>query len=168
MPRALHFPSIELWPTARVLLRDGRPFPLGARAFDTLLALVEAAGNLVTKGELLDRAWPGLIVEEANIHVQVSLLRKLQGPDAIATVPGLGYRFARAVGTSGHPQRRTGRWRVARVGELHEASIGRRESAVSEHTDGIRMQVVRGRDRHGNRRPRGRKGDYERDPARAF
>lgn len=101
MPSALHFPPFELRPAARTLLRDGRPLRLGARAFDTLLALVEAAGELVTKDQLLDRAWHGLVVEEANVHVQVSLLRKLLGADAIATVPGLGYRFALPVGVTG-------------------------------------------------------------------
>lgn len=97
MPRNLHFPPFELRPTARLLLHHGRAVPLGARAFDVLLALVEVRGELVTKHQLLDRAWQGLVVEEANIHVQVSLLRKLMGPQAIATVPGLGYRFAWAV-----------------------------------------------------------------------
>lgn len=78
----------------RVLLRAGEPQRIGARAFDLLLALVERGGRLVTKGELLDAVWPGLVVEEGNIQVQVSGLRKLLGPRAIATVPGLGYRFS--------------------------------------------------------------------------
>lgn len=66
---------------------------LGARAFDLLLALVERRGRLVGKAELLELVWPGLVVEEANLPVQVSTLRKLLGPEAIATVPGRGYRF---------------------------------------------------------------------------
>ena len=94
MPQTQRFADFELRPAERVLLRAGQPLPLGSRAFDLLLALVQAQGALVTKDELLAQAWPGLIVEEANVHVQVSLLRKLLGPQAIATVAGLGYRFA--------------------------------------------------------------------------
>lgn len=81
-------------PAARTLRLDGQPLALGARALDVLLALVDAGGELVTKEQLLQRCWPGLVVEEANVHVQVSQLRKLLGTQAIATVPGLGYRFA--------------------------------------------------------------------------
>ncbi len=75
-------------------MRDGELVQLGARAFDLLLALVLNPGRLLTKGELLDLAWPGLVVEEANIQVQVSTLRKLIAPGAITTIPGIGYRFS--------------------------------------------------------------------------
>jgi predicted ATPase/DNA-binding winged helix-turn-helix (wHTH) protein len=88
------FGRFELRPTERQLLDDGKPVRIGARAFDLLLVLVAHRGALVTKAELLDRAWPGLIVEEANVQVQVSALRKVLGPDAIATIPGLGYRLS--------------------------------------------------------------------------
>lgn len=67
---------------------------VGARAFDVLVALAQAGGELLTKDQLLQLCWPGLVVEESNIHVQVSQLRKLLPPEAIATVPGLGYRLA--------------------------------------------------------------------------
>jgi predicted ATPase len=83
------------------LERNGETLVLGARAFDVLQALVERRGELVTKEQLLERAWPGLVVEEANVHVQVSQLRKLLGADAIATVSGLGYRFALPVTAAG-------------------------------------------------------------------
>lgn len=66
---------------------------LGARAFDVLVVLVERRERLVTKDELLETAWPGLVVEENNLQVQVSALRKILGPHAIATIPGRGYRF---------------------------------------------------------------------------
>ena len=66
---------------------------LGDRAFDVLLALVERAGQLVTKDELLALVWPSLVVEENNLQVQVSTLRKVLGAGAIATVAGRGYRF---------------------------------------------------------------------------
>ena len=88
------FGRFELRPTERQLVDGTTPVALGGRAIDVLLALVARAGHLVTKDELLDAAWPGLVVEEANVHVQVSLLRKALGREAIATVAGLGYRFA--------------------------------------------------------------------------
>ena len=83
----------ELQPRERRLLVDGSPANLGARAFDLLLALVDRAGTLVSKNELLDLVWPGLVVEEANLSVQVSSLRKVLGGEIIATIPGRGYRF---------------------------------------------------------------------------
>jgi non-specific serine/threonine protein kinase len=66
---------------------------VGPRAFNLLVALAERAGKLVSKDELLDLVWPNLVVEENNLQVQVSALRKILGADAIATVPGHGYRF---------------------------------------------------------------------------
>jgi predicted ATPase/DNA-binding winged helix-turn-helix (wHTH) protein len=80
-------------PRERRLLLDGRPVTVGPRAFDVLLTLIERAGELVTKDELLERVWPNLVVEENNLQVQVSALRKILGQDAIATIPGQGYRF---------------------------------------------------------------------------
>ena len=70
---------------------------LWARAFDLLLALAERRERVVAKTELLDLVWPGLVVEENNLQVQISTLRKLLGPQAIATIPGRGYRFTAAL-----------------------------------------------------------------------
>lgn len=75
---------------------DGEAVPLGARAFDVLLALVERRERVVSKAELLDLAWPGLVVEENNLSVQISALRKALGEQAISTVTGRSYRFALA------------------------------------------------------------------------
>ncbi len=88
------FGSFELQPAERRLFADGHPVSVGPRAFNLLVALAERAGRLVSKDELLDLVWPNLVVEENNIQVQVSALRKVLGADAIATVPGHGYRFA--------------------------------------------------------------------------
>jgi predicted ATPase/DNA-binding winged helix-turn-helix (wHTH) protein len=87
------FGRFELSPATRQFLVDNQPTPLGARAFDVLQALIERRERLVTKEELLDLAWPGVVVEENNLQVQISALRKLLGADAIATVAGRGYRF---------------------------------------------------------------------------
>jgi predicted ATPase/DNA-binding winged helix-turn-helix (wHTH) protein len=87
------FGRFELHPAERVLLADGAPITLGSRAFDLLVAFVDRAGGLVTKDELLATVWQGLVVEENNLQVQVSTLRKVLGPGALATIPGRGYRF---------------------------------------------------------------------------
>ena len=93
MSLTYQFGRFELRPATRQLLVDQQPAMLGARAFDLLLALIERRDQLVTKNELLELVWPGLVVEENNLQVQVSALRKLLGQDAIATVAGRGYRF---------------------------------------------------------------------------
>src|SRR5262252_5482302 len=87
----------------RELLRDGAVVALGGRAIDVLCVLVAANGELVTKDELMDAVWPGLIVEDNNLQVQISALRKVlgtgkDGQTYVVTTPGRGYRF---VGLSG-------------------------------------------------------------------
>jgi TolB-like protein len=83
-----------------LLLRDGLPLPLGSRALALLAALLEAEGATVGKDELMERAWPGSVVEEANLTVQIAALRKALGPatagsEWIVTVPRVGYRLPR-------------------------------------------------------------------------
>jgi TolB-like protein/tetratricopeptide (TPR) repeat protein len=94
--KAYAFGRWRLLPLSRRLLAGAEPIPLGSRTFDLLLTLVEARGALVTKDELLRRVWPGTVVEESNLAVQVSALRKALGEDApalIVTIQGRGYRF---------------------------------------------------------------------------
>jgi len=76
-------------------LADGVPVELGTRAFDVLLVLLKADGALVTKDELVGRVWPGIVVSEHNLKVQVFALRKALGADRdlIHTEFGRGYRF---------------------------------------------------------------------------
>lgn len=92
---AYGFGRFRALPRSRMLVADGAPVELGNRAFDVLMALIEARGALVTKDELLNRVWPGTIAEESNLHVQISALRKALGDDRsiILTVSGRGYRF---------------------------------------------------------------------------
>src|SRR6266542_1302661 len=92
-PERYRFGSFELQPDERQLLKDGAAITLRPRAFDLLAALVDRAGHLVSKDELLDRVWPKMVVEETALRVQLSALRKVLGADAIATVSGQGYRF---------------------------------------------------------------------------
>jgi len=92
-PVSYRFGRFELQPDERRLLAAGAPVAVGPRAFDLLVALVSCAGHLVTKDELLHLVWPKVIVEEAALQMQVSSLRKILGPDAIATISRRGYRF---------------------------------------------------------------------------
>lgn len=87
------FGDFEFRPNERVLSCDGQPVGLGARAFDLLHYLIDNRARVVGKDELLDHVWPGLAVEEANLTVHISALRKALGPQALATVTGRGYRF---------------------------------------------------------------------------
>ena len=91
---AYRFGRFRLLPAERRLLVAGEAARIGERAFDLLLALVEARGRTVAREELFERAWPGRVVEDQNLKVQVLALRKVLGPQAIETVPGRGYRFA--------------------------------------------------------------------------
>jgi predicted ATPase/DNA-binding winged helix-turn-helix (wHTH) protein len=87
------FGRFMIRPAERRLLLDGKPVVLGGRAFDLLLALTERRDRVVSKNELLDVVWAGRVVEENNLQVQISTLRRALGPQAIATVPGRGYQF---------------------------------------------------------------------------
>ena len=93
MARSYRFGTVEVRPSERQLLVEGKPAPMGARAFDVLLALIDHRDRVLTKDELLDMCWPGLVVEENNLQVQVSSLRKVLGAQSVATIPGRGYRF---------------------------------------------------------------------------
>src|SRR5207247_4419075 len=90
------FDSVE-----RVLARDGIAVPLAPKVIETLLVLVERAGHLVTKEELLAKVWPDTFVDESNLAQNVFRLRRLLGGESdqiyIETVPRRGYRFVQAV-----------------------------------------------------------------------
>jgi predicted ATPase/DNA-binding winged helix-turn-helix (wHTH) protein len=128
------FGDFKLLPAERLLFRRGAELALTARAFELLVAFVERAGQLLAKDDLLQRVWAGVVVEENNLAVQVGVLRKLLGAEAIATVPGYGYRFALEVidvGAAG-PAEATARGRgnlplrlpslIGREAELAEAA----------------------------------------------
>src|SRR5258708_23086542 len=95
----LEFGGFRVLLGQRQLVADGVPVELGTRALDLLLVLLEADGSLVTKDELLSRVWPGIVVAEENLKVQISALRKALGEDRdlIRTEFGRGYRFTGAV-----------------------------------------------------------------------
>jgi len=122
----------------RRLSRSGEVIPLRLKVFDTLLVLVENAGRLVTKQELLDTVWPETTVEENNLNHNVSVLRKALGERAtgqqyIETVPRVGYRFAAPVETIGtQPPRPSSPTAAA-------AAKGRQEIRYCTTSDGVRL-----------------------------
>ena len=95
----LEFGRFRLLLRQRQLMADGAPIELGARAFELLLALIEAEGLLLTKDALMVRVWPGIVVAPDNLKVQIAALRKALGEsrDFIRTEFGRGYRFTAAV-----------------------------------------------------------------------
>jgi predicted ATPase/DNA-binding winged helix-turn-helix (wHTH) protein len=92
------FGSFRLIPAQRMLSEHGKPLRLGSRAFDILVALIERAGETIPKEELIARAWPDTVVEEAALRVHLAGLRKALGDGRagrryIANLSGRGYAF---------------------------------------------------------------------------
>lgn len=92
------FGPFRLLPMERALLDNGKPLRLGSRALEILITLVESAGKIVRKDDLIARVWPGTAVDEASLRVQVAALRKTLGDGRdgnrfITNVPGRGYSF---------------------------------------------------------------------------
>jgi Tol biopolymer transport system component/DNA-binding winged helix-turn-helix (wHTH) protein len=103
------FGEFRLDATQRVVFRAGRPVALAPKVIETLLALVERSGTLVTKDELMTRLWPDTFVEESNLTQNVFQLRKVlgdgqDGKHFIETVPRRGYRFMGEVKTLVEPE----------------------------------------------------------------
>jgi DNA-binding winged helix-turn-helix (wHTH) protein/Tfp pilus assembly protein PilF len=102
--RVFEFGDFILAPRERLLLCGGEPIPLTAKAFDLLVTLVRHSGHLVSKDDLLRTVWPDTVVEEVNLTVNISALRKAlgrgcNGKEVIQTVPTRGYRFVVPVKT---------------------------------------------------------------------
>jgi DNA-binding winged helix-turn-helix (wHTH) protein len=100
--RAISFGLFRLLPAQRLLLRADKAVPLGSRALDILIVLVERPGELLGKGELMARVWPNTFVEPANLAVQLVALRRALGDGCdgnrfIINIPGRGYQFVAAV-----------------------------------------------------------------------
>jgi DNA-binding winged helix-turn-helix (wHTH) protein len=92
------FGRFKLFPARRLLTRDGNEVKMGSRALDLLVALVERAGKVVRKDELMSRVWPNSVVEDANLRVNICALRRVLGDDGIGSryivyVARQGYMF---------------------------------------------------------------------------
>jgi TolB-like protein len=106
MPPVDRFGPFRLDSSADILFRGNRPVALGQRAVALLRALIERAGQPVSKDELIEAAWPGLSVEESNLTVQIAALRRVfatepGGEGWIETLPRHGYRFTELVSATG-------------------------------------------------------------------
>jgi len=101
-PSEIAFGSFRLLPAQFLLLEQEKPVRLGSRALEILIALLERPGELVSKQELMDRVWPNIFVEQANLTVHMSALRRTlrdgrDGNRFIINVPGRGYAFVAAL-----------------------------------------------------------------------
>lgn len=150
--RSFAFGPFVLNPEQQKLVEDQTPVALGGRALDILTALVERPGAVLTKNELIARAWPNLVVEEGNLKVNIAALRRALGEKAgslqyIATVTGRGYRFVAPVhaGPAAHaapesrfvagpsnlpPSMATIVGRAADIADIHDALAAERMLAI--------------------------------------
>src|SRR5215213_2181138 len=101
-PHYYEFGPFWLDPSAPLLWREGRPVALTLKALETLVVLVEQGGRVVSREELIEAVWPDTVVEENNLSVNVSMLRKTLGESEtgekyIETVARRGYRFTATV-----------------------------------------------------------------------
>src|SRR4051794_9380674 len=100
--RLYEFGAISLDPAQRRLSRNGEPVHIPPKAFEVLVFLVQHAGDLVDKHELIEAVWPGVFVEEGNVTVAVHTLRRALSCDEgdqkyIETISKRGYRFSAQV-----------------------------------------------------------------------
>ena len=96
------FGEFRLDTAERLLLRNGEPVSLPPKVFDTLVVLVQHGGHLLAKEQLMKELWPDAFVEDVNLSVNISVLRKTlgeghRGESFIETVPKRGYRFTSQV-----------------------------------------------------------------------
>jgi predicted ATPase/DNA-binding winged helix-turn-helix (wHTH) protein len=96
--RTVSFGPFRLTVTERLLIKDGAPVAIGGRALDVLIALIDRAGEIVSARELINLVWPDVVVEEANLRVHISALRKALGDGKdgsryVVNVPSRGYTF---------------------------------------------------------------------------
>lgn len=131
----ISFNEYTIDPTRRILLKNGETVRLNPKTFDLLLALIGRQGEIVSKEELLDMVWGEQFIEEGNLTVNISLLRKALGekanePRFLVTIPGRGYKFIAPVSVGSPPNAAMNAGDVEAVDmadESHEA----RETAVA-------------------------------------
>lgn len=135
-------------PRRQLLLRNGQVVRVGGRALDLLAAFVQRPGEVLTKRELLEEAWPNTTVVEGNLKVHIAALRRALDDDAdsaryIATVNGRGYRFVASVQMGEAPTALAGvTERPALVGEIPSAPVAPSEDGV-EDIIGLLAQAMR-------------------------
>jgi DNA-binding winged helix-turn-helix (wHTH) protein len=108
-PTEVSFGPFRMLPTQFLLLEGSKPVPLGSRALEILIVLLERPGQLVSKQELMARVWPNIFVDPANLTVHMSALRRMlrdgrDGNRFIINIPGRGYSFVSSVEASFVPR----------------------------------------------------------------
>jgi DNA-binding winged helix-turn-helix (wHTH) protein len=106
-PTEVSFGPFRLLPTQFLLLEGGKPVPLGSRALEILIVLLERPGELISKQDLMARVWPNVFVGPANLTVHISALRRTlrdarDGNRFIINIPGRGYKFVASVVATRH------------------------------------------------------------------
>ncbi len=123
---AYSFGPFRLLPSRQLLLEGDRPLRIGNRALDILTTLVERAGEIVTKEELIARVWPNTFVEEGNLRVHLAAIRKILGDGTagnryVVNIPGRGYRFVAPISISAASARAPGQ--VGTVTPMHNLPV---------------------------------------------
>lgn len=150
----ISFGQFRLDLKGRGLSRDGKSIPLGSRALDILGVLASARGDVVTKDQLMERVWPGRVVEENNIQVHISALRKAldDGNDSqshVVTVPGRGYRLigVQSLATAGEtkavPTQNAGDPDVPSIAVLPFQNMSN-DPGQEHFTDGVVEEIITG------------------------
>jgi predicted ATPase/DNA-binding winged helix-turn-helix (wHTH) protein len=140
----ISFGPFRLVASERLLTKDGVPVELSPRAFDILVTLLSRPTEVVTKGDLMDRAWPGVTVEEGSLRFHITNLRKALGDGSggaryITTVSGRGYCFVAPVSRSGEqspPPKTPGR-------VFREANLPGRLGAMIDREEDLKVLLVR-------------------------
>ena len=130
MPEAFSFGPFRVLPHARRFERDGATAQLGSRAFDILCILISRPGEVVSKAELMDKAWPGLTVDESSLRFHISQLRRVvgesqDGESYVKNVAGRGYCFVAPAGRAVSPPTH-----VVRVDETSHPNLPPRPTRI--------------------------------------
>jgi DNA-binding winged helix-turn-helix (wHTH) protein len=130
----ISFGPFRLFRARRLLLKGSEPVPVGGRAFDLLIALVERPGEVVSKSELIAEVWPETFVAEGNLKVRIAALRRALADDQagdryISTIIGRGYCFVAPVTRSSRRDAEPRRCRRARVRGACRIRLARRRWA---------------------------------------
>jgi TolB-like protein/DNA-binding winged helix-turn-helix (wHTH) protein/Tfp pilus assembly protein PilF len=142
------FGPFRLIPEEQQLLRDDTPVSLTPKTFDLLVVLVENSGHLVEKGVLMERIWPDSFVEEANLSVKMSELRRALGEGInehqyVETVPRRGYRFVAVVKEHWEAGRESSRDESGKVDVDNRALVARdRQALPQSEPDAIHRNVL--------------------------
>jgi predicted ATPase/DNA-binding winged helix-turn-helix (wHTH) protein len=154
IPEAFSFGPFCVFPHARRLERDGTRTQLGSRAFDILCILISRQGEVVSKVELMEKAWSGLTVEESSLRFHIAQLRRVlgdgqDGESYVTNVAGRGYCFVAPVNRAASPAKRTDQGDETHHPNLPPRPtriIGRERDvlAVADHLVGRRFVTLRG------------------------